>query len=240
MAVAKTYENWEVQGKPFTSNGREYVNVVNPKNSSVKTVRWYSDKEYARMYKTAIKDDGIKRFKTQKQILGFENGYITIFKGENYEHLDWFRASVARFARPWGWYIVSTDEIPDDMPAELETVRLEWADVGNEDGSLRPEDEVKHFCDGLRFEPGASQYQGRVGERIERTLTVDKAIPLEGTYGFSTLHVMSDAEGNIYTWCTASKSWAVGSVKKIRGTVKDHRLYQGSAQTVLTRCTEVK
>jgi hypothetical protein len=31
-----------------------------------------------------------KVFKTQKQVLGSENGHVTIFKGDTYANLEWF------------------------------------------------------------------------------------------------------------------------------------------------------
>ena len=45
MAVAHSYEKFEIKGEPFKESGRWYVNVMAPKG--LKKVRWYSDAERA-------------------------------------------------------------------------------------------------------------------------------------------------------------------------------------------------
>ena len=108
--VAKSFQEMEIVCEPYTLTGRMYVKVKNPKTGNVRQVRWYTDSEYAKLYPEAKAD--ITTFKNQKQTLGFEKGYITIFKGDTYTHIDWFRASICRYTRWWGWYVVSTEEIP--------------------------------------------------------------------------------------------------------------------------------
>lgn len=59
----------------------------------------------------------------------------------------------------------------------------------------------------------------------------------ENAYGDSTLLIMQTSEGHLIKW-SASK-WIdvnVGDVLMIKGTVKDHSVYNGQDQTVLTRC----
>ena len=79
------------------------------------------------------------------------------------------------------------------------------------------------------YEPSRSQYQGNIGDRIVVEVTVTKALHLNGYYGPSTMHIMNDADGNEYVWTTAAKSWAEGSVKTIRGTIKDHKEYKNNS-----------
>ena len=241
MPVAKSYQSLEIVGDIFVSSGRQYVNVKT-KSGALKTVRWYSDSEYRKMYPEAIAVDrsADPYYKPQKEVLGFTKGYITIFKGDTYAEIDWFRASIARYARWWVWYIISTEEIPEDLPEGIEPIQLPWELVGQEDGNLKPEHLVKEAVESLIYEGSDSEYQGNIGERLELFLTVEKTIELDGNYGRSTMHLMYDECGNLYVWTTASKSWAVGSEHHIRGTVKDHRTYKNEKQTVLTRCMEVK
>lgn len=240
MAVAKSYQELEIVGDVFVSSGRQYVNVK-LKSGKLKTVRWYSDAEYRKMYPEAVAADrsADPYYKPQKEVLGFTKGYITIFKGDTYAEIDWFRASIARYARWWGWYIISTEEVPADLPAGIEAIRLPWESVGQDSGELKPESLVKEAVEALIYDGSDSEYQGALGERLELFLTVEKTIELDGNYGRSTMHLMRDDCGNLYVWTTASKSWAVGSEHHIRGTVKDHRTYRNEKQTVLTRCTEV-
>ena len=123
--VAKSYQSLEILGEPFVSNGRWYVNVLTKKGTP-KQVRWYSEKEYQRMYPDEkAQTDNIIRI-NQKKILGFEKGYITIFKGNTYEEKEYFQMSSARYCKFWGWYFISTEEIPDDLPEDVEPIRIPW------------------------------------------------------------------------------------------------------------------
>ena len=83
-----------------------------------------------------------KRTRPYKDVLGFENGFVTIFKGDTYQHLDWFRLSVARYNKLWGWYITSADDVPEDVPADLTPIRLQWDDITDEQGVLKTEKEI--------------------------------------------------------------------------------------------------
>ena len=237
--VAKSYQELEIVGEVFKSAGRQYVNVK-LKSGKIKTVRWYSDSEYRKMYPDEpVATTTSTPTRSVKEALGFTNDYITIFKGDTYAEIDWFHSSNARYARWWGWYIVSTEEIPNDIPAGIETIRLPWSAVGLDSGKLKPEQSIKEAVEALMYEPSSSEYIGSIGERLELTLTVEKAVVLEGEHP-STLHVMRDECGNCFVWTTAAKNWAVGSIHHLRGTVKEHRTYKGEKQTVLTRCMEVK
>ena len=241
MAVAKSYQELEIVGDIFVSSGRQYVNVK-LKSGKLKTVRWYSDSEYRKMYPEVVAVDrsADPYYKPQKEVLGFTKGYITIFKGDTYSEIDWFRASIARYTRWWGWYIISTEEVPADLPEGITPIQLPWELVGQEDGNLKPEHLVKEAVESIIYDESESEYVGSIGERLELYLTVERTIELDGNYGRSTMHLMRDDCGNLYVWTTASKSWAAGSEHHIRGTVKDHRTYRNEKQTVLTRCTEVK
>ena len=236
--VAKSFQEMEIVCEPYTLTGRMYVKVKNPKTGNVRQVRWYTDAEYAKLYPEAKAD--ITTFKNQKQALGFEKGYITIFKGDTYTHIDWFRASICRYTRWWGWYVVSTEEIPEDLPSGVEPVRLDWESVGAENGNLKPENQVKEAVEALIYEGSDSEHVGTIGERLELYVTVEKALEFDGAYGRgSTMHLMRDDCGNLFVWNTSAKSWSVGTEHHIRGTVKDHRTYRNEKQTVLNRCQEI-
>lgn len=241
MPVAKSYQELEIVGDVFVSSGRQYVNVK-LKSGKLKTVRWYSDAEYRKMYPEAVavahSTDPFS--KSQKEVLGFTKGYITIFKGDTYAEVDWFRASIARYTRWWGWYIISTEEVPADLPEGITPIQLPWELVGQEDGNLKPEHLVKEAVESIIYEESESEFQGAIGERLDLYLTVERTIELDGSYGRSTMHIMRDDCGNLFVWTTASKSWSAGTEHHIKGTVKDHRKYKNECQTVLTRCLEVK
>ena len=237
--VAKSYQNFTIEGEPYVLSGKAYVNVRNPKTSAIKAVRWYSEKEYAKMYPeakatAAAPADPFK--KTQKEVLGFTKGYITIFKGDTYPNLEWYQLSAARYARCWGWYFISTEPVPADVPNE--PIQLPWELVGNEDGTLFNEDRVKAAVESLLYDKSDSKFQGKVGDRLEVEITVHKVIKLENGFGSSNMMIMFDNTGNEYVWTTAAKCWPVGETKLIRGTVKEHRMYKNRCQTILNRCME--
>ena len=241
MAVAKSYQDLEIVGEVFVSSGRQYVNVK-LKSGKVKTVRWYTDAEYRKMYPevAAVDHSSDPYYKPQKEVLGFTKGYITIFKGDTYSEIEWFRASIARYARWWGWYIISTEEVPADLPEGITPVQLPWELVGQEDGKLKPEHLIKEAVESIIYDESESEYVGSIGERLDLYLTVERAIELDGSYGRSTMHIMRDDCGNMFVWTTTAKSWSAGTEHHIKGTVKDHRKYRNECQTVLTRCVEVK
>ena len=106
--------------------------------------------------------------------------------------------------------------------------------------NLLPEEQIRIAVDSLLYEPTSSKYVGSIGDRLELTLTVQRVIDLDGFYGPSHMHVMIDADENVFVWTTASKKWETGQTYHIRGTVKEHRTYRNVQQTCLTRCTEIK
>ena len=240
MAVAKSFQALEIVTEPYAVNGRMYVKVKNATTGALRQVRWYTDYEYQKMYPNEKKPADDPYYKSQKDLLGFKEGFITIFKGNTYDHKEWFKENGATYRKLWGWGIASTDEVPAELPAGVEAIRLEWSAIGTDEGTLKPDHLVKEHIESLMYEEGNSDFQGSVGDRLQLRVKVIKALSLDGYYGPSTMHIMQDENENVYVWTTASKSWAENSEHFIRGTVKEHKTYRNVKQTVLTRCSEVK
>ena len=233
MAVAPSFQKYPTFGEPYEKNGRKYIAIVYP-DGHHREVRWYDTEPAA----APSKASGLKKIRPTKDVLGFSKGYITIFKGDTYPVLEWFQQSVARYHNFWGWYIVSEDEVPAVIPAGIEPVKLKWEDVAivGED-CLKSETLVRQAVDALIYEPSPSEFQGQVGDRIDRTLTVVKVTPLEdGYYGPSTFFLFRDEYENEYCWTTGSKSLDLGATYEVRGTIKQLSIYKGKKQTILTRC----
>lgn len=232
--VAKSFQNLEIIDKPFTENKKDYVFVKYP-NGKTRKVRWYSENEYNYLYRL---DKNVKSnfTKTQKEIFGFDKGYITIFKGNTYLEKDYFRLSSARYHKIWGWYFVSTEELPNDIPKDVEAIHLNWETVGLEDGSLRPEEEIKHNIEKIIYDETPSTYQGEIGDKLNIIVIIKKVIPLEGYYGSSNMHIMYDTNENCYIWTTTTKTLTTDKTYHMIGTVKDHKEYKNTKQTILTRC----
>ena len=102
--VAKSYQAYEILTEPYVKNGRKYVDI-NYKNKT-KTVRWYSDAEYAKLYPSMT--TSVTPTIDLRDILGFQKGYITIFKGAIAANEHFFEKSNALFQVAIGWYVVST------------------------------------------------------------------------------------------------------------------------------------
>lgn len=240
--VAKSYQTMEQMCNPYELNGKMYVKVKNPKTGAARQVRWYSEAEYKKLYgePAASNKANDPFYKTQKEVLGFIDGYITICAGNTYEHIDWFRASTARYSRDWGWFFNSDVAIPLDLPSDVVTIRLDWDSVGNSDGTLLPDKEIKAVVDKLVYPASDSEYQGEIGQRLELYLTVTAAHKSQNSYGEYNIFHMEDEKGNRYMWSTSTKDWISGYKCHIKGTVKDYKIYKNAKTTILTRCSEIK
>lgn len=135
--VAKSYQGLPIEEGPYVKGTKGYCKV-RLKSGNLKEVRTYNEHEYHKLYPEAKKKVVTG---TQRKILGFgDEGYIVIFNGAG-PHEEFFSKSNARYHRIWGWYIPSTETVPV-LPAGVSAVVLPWENVGGEDGSLYPEDDV--------------------------------------------------------------------------------------------------
>lgn len=85
-----------------------------------------------------------------------------------------------------------------------------------------------------------SEFQGFVGEKINRNLTVTFQRYFETQFGSSQLVVMEDDKGNKYKWWTSGREVKVGYRADIKATVKGHDVDRADNVTVLTRVTPLK
>lgn len=230
--VAKSYIGLEQVTEPYTLNGKQYVKV-RTKKGDIKQVRAYDEVEY-RKYNPEVTI--VQPAKSRRDILGFgEAGYIWVFKGNTYENLTWFQNSPCRFARPWGWYLPSENELPALMPTNITPIKLEWEKVSVED-QLLPEDKLTEYLDSILYDPGTAEYVGSIGARIEADVICTRAVVNQSYYGLSTFHVFEDEKGNIYTWNTAAKSLNQGDHYHLKGTIKEYKTYRNKKQNVLSNC----
>ncbi len=90
----------------------------------------------------------------------------------------------------------------------------------------------------------ASTHVGEIKERIEFEATVEFTKEFEGFYGSTTIIKLRDLEGNVFTWFASGPIYdhdvKRGDRVSIKGTVKKHDDYQGTKQTILTRCKITK
>ena len=237
MPVAKSFQEYNFITEPYEVSGKMYVRVQHPRTGNTRQVRFYSDKEYAKMYPEEKKVATGKEYGPQKDALGFQEDYITIFKGDTSTHEDWFKQSVARYSVWWGWYIPSTKEVPNDLPNKIAAVRVPWQLVGQDNGYLKPNSVVKAAIENLLYEESTSQHIGAIGERIEKKLTVVKSTSARNYYGETYYFQFKDADDNLYSWNTSTKKQLlVDETYLIRGTIKEHSTYKNEKINILTRC----
>lgn len=84
---------------------------------------------------------------------------------------------------------------------------------------------------------GASEYFGEIKKRDTFSLTLTGTNEFDGMYGTTYLYRFVDADNNTAVWfssknCDLSK----GETYQVKGTVKEHKQYRDTKQTVLTRC----
>lgn len=239
--VAKSYVGLEQVGDIYYVGKKAYIKVQMG-NGNLKQVRAYDEKEYKKYYPELAATDHSNDpyWKSQKEILGFKNGYITIFKGDTFPHKEWFKEHKCLYRKWWGWSFSSEDELPQDIPEGIEPIKLEWDLVGAGE-SLKNDDLVEEAVNGLLYDTSDSEYIGKVGDRLELQVTIEKAFKMDGYYGPSTCYVMTDESQNCFVWTTSSTKvkFEVGETYWIRGTVKNHKLYKNTKQTTLTRCAKV-
>jgi hypothetical protein len=94
-----------------------------------------------------------------------------------------------------------------------------------------------------KAEIAESNFVGAEKERLRGLdLLLEKIIYLgHGSFGPSYLHLLKDSNGNVFSWITTTKlELAEGSRVKLDATVKQHKLYNGVKQTVLTRAKQLE
>ena len=80
-----------------------------------------------------------------------------------------------------------------------------------------------------------SQHMGTIGKRETFTLKVNRLIWSEGFYGVTIIHLMEDADGNVFKWFSSGPELDEGEFLTLKATVKDHGEYKGTKETLLTR-----
>ena len=129
--TAPSFKDFERVSEPYTKAGRLYVDVKHPNTGNVRSVRLYTEQEFAKAYKQACATSGSASAEAPKRHLGavdlkkargFSAGPITLITTKDKEFLN---KSNARYACDVGWYFVSTEEIPA-LPSDAKTKLMTW------------------------------------------------------------------------------------------------------------------
>ena len=238
--VAPSFQNMKQVCEPYKVGDKLYVKVEHPNTKNIRQVRWYTEIEYTKAYgrktnqeKVEVKEDSTN----YKNILGFKEGYITIFSNGLDMDNEWFRLSEARYHTVWGWYFTSDTQLPKDIPAVAgRPVRILWSQVSSDGVKPNSKAEIRNLLDSLFYPETSSEFQGSIGERIDRTLKLIDDITFETAYGRGHKYSFIDEKGNSYQWTTSAKVLGLGQTYEIRGTIKGLVKIKGDKITELTRC----
>ena len=110
--VAPSFKDFPIVKEQYVKGGKYYVDVKNPKTGTVRSVRWYTDAEFAKNYGKKLEDGEDKGWDGLKHARGFDKGPILVIRGARSTDEEWLKHSCARYAVGIGWHIVSTDTFP--------------------------------------------------------------------------------------------------------------------------------
>lgn len=89
----------------------------------------------------------------------------------------------------------------------------------------------------IEEEKAASDYVGEVGSRLTVNCSSFSCVSSwSNIYGITYLYKFTDESGNVFIWYASKAVEDEDRVATITGTVKDHSEFNGTKQTVLTRC----
>jgi hypothetical protein len=94
----------------------------------------------------------------------------------------------------------------------------------------------------LEFAKAAdSKYIGAPKDKMTfENLIVLRVVDIDTQFGTSHLHIFQDTNGNRLTWKASNDRITQGNKVTLKGTIKEHKEYQGIKQTVLTRCKRIE
>lgn len=82
-----------------------------------------------------------------------------------------------------------------------------------------------------------SEYVGSIGDRLDVTTNNFACVSSwNGYYGMTYLYKFTDESNNVFVWYATNPVEDPERVVSVKGTVKDHAIYNEAKQTVLTRC----
>lgn len=159
--------------------------------------------------------------------------------GSTYEIKDWLKEHGCKFCRELGWYSCK----PLDVPEGYGMVSINFMDVYDWFALSKKfliKDNAKEIADAALatlLPESHSEYVGEIKERLrDLKATLTGCRQFDGFYGTSYIYTFESDE-NVFVWMTSSyKDIEEGEVILLTGTVKDHKVYKGVKQTVLSRC----
>lgn len=107
-----------------------------------------------------------------------------------------------------------------------------------ERGETRVAERAKAREEARQADADKSGWIGAVGERRDFSLAIRMVIEMEGQYGYSYLHIMHDADGNVVVYKGSKQLGKKGDAVTIKATIKEHDIRDGVKQTKISRPKE--
>jgi predicted Fe-S protein YdhL (DUF1289 family) len=104
-----------------------------------------------------------------------------------------------------------------------------------ERGEARVAERAKAREEARQADADKSGWIGEIGQRRVFDLTIRLVVEMEGMYGFSYLHVMHDADGNMVVYKGTNRLGVMHDAVSVKATVKDHDTRDGVKQTKISR-----
>lgn len=183
------------------------------------------------------------------------DGSFWVVMGDTFSIKDELKAKGARFHHSIGWYFAEKVDGYDMERVGLDSEKEIDGDTykaffESADGTISFGYDLHTFIVALKADYKAARdtsiYYGEPKQRITHKVKLKEVYSFETNYTYrgetSYLYLFEDSENHVFTWRT-STGFGVdlknGAEITIKGTIKEHREYKGTRQTVLTRCKMV-
>lgn len=175
-----------------------------------------------------------------------ENGCsYAYFKEDSYAMKDKLKAAGFLWEKTFKCWMTpdKENEFSDSCVEITRDDLLEWTEFDGKQIQLPKANWIEIFQAKIKaarpqVEESNSEYMFEVGKRIKKEkMTLVSIRQIDGMYGTSYLHTFKIGD-NILTWFTATgRKGMAGAEYLVSATVKEHKEYKGTKQTMLTRCT---
>lgn len=265
--TAESYKNFKRVGEPYENKGKMYVKIwescsrcggsgfvhpwgtcfkCNGGKGEVRVVRAYTQAEFDKMEETKEKNRQKKEAEliaaAPKKIAdmlarnGFnEEGVTYVALGDTYAIKDELKDAGFKFDAVLKWH--------GPAPRDYNCFALTKDEVFmfNEIGDYHYRDGLADLVQGKMNEASAdksSDYVGEVKERLrDIEVVLERKITVDTMFGLSNLYTFRMGT-NVLTWFSQKNlEIAEGTPVILTGSVKEHKEFRGTKQTVLTRCT---
>ena len=230
---------WYANGVCFECGGSGTFETV----EKVYTPEYEAKLKAARERKAELKkqeavDEFYARRDEELAKMGFNADYATFCVcGDTYAIREQLKAAGAKFCRERGWHFdhkVSDYETVEVFAEEVISEDLVW-EYGKPHFAYR-QDAAETVKAKMPKKANPSQHVGKIGDKVEKTLTLNRVSSFDSQYGTMYIYSFVDDAQNVFVWKTGSWHGEQGKAYSVKGTLKDHTEYKGIKQNVLTRC----